>query len=335
MRLDIRYQMTFAYDRPVREAQNELRVRPRDLPWQRLLAHRLTCDPQARVLSFTDYWGTNVDHLGVVPEHGEFSLVAEAAVETRPRESVDNADAAAYGDEAFRLTHLELLAESPHVQWDDAIAAVANDAVSGSPDAEAVIRSTVAATRELLRYERDSTRIGIPLTELVQGGRGVCQDFAHLNIGLLRAVGVPARYVSGYLFAADETDLSIGAAADADANANADTARDGDTVSVQTHAWVEAAVPGSGWLAVDPTNDQPVGDRHVVIGFGRDYDDVAPVRGVYSGDGVAAVDAAVEMRRMEPVARTMTARPRRRLRPPIVESIDPAAVAAQQQQQQQ
>ncbi len=322
MRLDIRYRMQFSYDRPVREAHNELRVRPRDLPGQRLLAHRLTSDPLARVLSFTDYWGTTIDHLGLVFEHEGFEIVAEAAVETRPRLQPTNGSTAGWADEQYRLHNSEYLTASPHVQWTENIAAIANDTKAGISDATSLVQAMVAATRDVLSYERDSTRIGIPLAELVTSGRGVCQDFAHLNIGLLRAAGVPARYVSGYLFAGDETNIETGG---------------GDqSVTVQTHAWVEAALPNGEWMAIDPTNDQPVGERHVVIGFGRDYDDVAPVRGVYYGDGVPTVDATVEMRRMEPVERAMSDRPRRRLRPvPYLTAPEPDAAQQQQQQQQQ
>ncbi|MEM7272962.1 MAG: transglutaminase family protein [Actinomycetota bacterium] len=318
MRLDIRYRMTFQYDSPVREAHNELRVRPRDLPSQRLLAHRLSCDPAARILSFTDYWGTTVDHLGVVFEHDEFEIVAEAAVETRPVETPDPLPVAALDDQRFRLDHAEELAPSPHVLWDEAIAELGRDAVVGVDDLTSLVQATVEATRSVLTYERNSTRIGIPLTDLVAGGRGVCQDYAHLNIGLLRAVGVPARYVSGYLFAVDETRLDD----------------DAQVVAVQTHAWVEAGLPDGSWLPVDPTNNQPVGERHVVIGHGRDYDDVAPVRGVYAGEAVPAVDATVEIRRMNPVERMMTSRPRRRSRPAPYLAPPDAAVEAQQQQQQ-
>lgn len=317
MRLDIRYRMTFAYSSPIREAHNELRVRPRDLPQQRLLAHRVTTSPATRVMSFTDYWGTTVDHLGLLGEHEDLEIVAEAAVETRDQPDVTEFPVSIVGDDDFRHGYGELLSTSPHVGWDDEIAALARDATAGVSDLPSLVQATVGATRSILTYERASTRIGIPLSELVDGGKGVCQDYAHLNIGLLRSIGVPARYVSGYLFAVDETK--------ADDHA--------EIISVQTHAWLEAAVGDDQWLAVDPTNDQRVGERHVVIGYGRDYDDVAPVRGVYAGDVTPEVDAEVEMRRMEPIERTMTHRPRRQprsipyLRPPSLEE-------AQQQQQQ-
>lgn len=318
MRLDIRYRMSFDYDAPVREAHNELRVRPRDLPDQRLLAHRLTSDPVGRVMSFTDYWGTTVDHVGLLAEHLSFEIVAEAAVETRPAPdpAADGPDD--YLDDQVRTAEIESLRRSPHVEWDESLEEVARDATTGATSVAERVFATVQATRRLISYERDSTHIGISLADLVDGGKGVCQDYAHLNIGLLRSVGIPARYVSGYLFAVDETTLDDSA----------------DVVSVQTHAWVEAALPNGRWLPIDPTNDQTVGERHVIIGYGRDYDDVAPVRGVYAGAGRPTVEASVEMRRMEPIERSMSGRSRRRLRPVgYLASPDLSAQQAQQQQQ--
>ncbi len=319
MRLDIRYRMRFRYDGLVREAHNEVRVRPQDRPEQRLLAYRLTTIPAARVLSFTDYWGTSMDHFGHVPEHDRLEIIAETAVETRPRNPVGTAPMEALRSPGFAIGHAELLRSSPHVEWDSEIAALADATVAGAGDVQAAVVAIVATTRGILGYEPGSTRIGIPLPELVTGGRGVCQDFAHLTIGLLRAVGIPARYVSGYLFAADETSDDDG-----------DTSQ--ESVEVQTHAWVEAAIPGQGWWPVDPTNDRVVGERHVMIGAGRDYDDVAPVRGVYQGDATPEVEATVEIRRMEPVERTMTERPRRQARFQVTIPAWPDPAMDQQQQ---
>lgn len=322
MRLDIRYRMTFTYDQPVREAHNELRVRPKDTIGQRLLAHRLACDPPCRVLSFTDYWGTTVDHLGVLGEHQQLEIVAEAAVETRDQD--DPSTSPIHPDDGDHpLDNLELLSPSPHVRWDDSLEELAADVFAGTTDTETKVGAAMAASRRILTYAKDTTRIGIPLPELVAGGTGVCQDYAHLTIGLLRLGGVPARYVSGYLFAEDETVGGSGGDLDPDA------------VTVQTHAWVEAWLPNDRWLAVDPTNDQPVGRHHVVIGYGRDYDDVAPVRGIYSGPGRPEVDATVEIRRMEPVERTMGPRPRSRRSRPTPRYLSSTFDSQQSQQQQQ
>lgn len=323
MRLDIRYRLAFDYPEPVREAHNEIRVKPRDLPRQRLLADRLTCDPVARVVTFTDYWGNNVDHVGQTAEHSFLEIVAEAAVETRPTPELTSAPLSDLRSEEFYLSNIETLTESAHVELPAAIVEAGRDLVAGRGDVISAVAAVVQEVRTQLTYVSGSTPIGIPLTDLLAGGQGVCQDFSHLTIGLLRGAGVPARYVSGYLFAADET--TLGSIDDLDTS----------SIEVQTHAWVEAAVPGQGWHAVDPTNDQPVGERHVIIGFGRDYDDVAPVRGVYVGESTPIVEAAVEMRRMEPMAKVLNAptRPTNGRSPRVLPSVDP--VVAQQQQQQQ
>lgn len=320
MRLDIRYRMSFRYPEPISEAHNEIRVRPRDLPTQRLLDHRLTTDPICRVLAFTDYHGTTVEHFGYLGAHREFEIVAEAAVETRPTEPIGDAPASELSGQDFFQDHIEWLSPSTHVQWDDELTRRSLAVMAGASTVHEVVERMVGECREILTYTKNSTHIGISLAELIDGRAGVCQDFAHLLIGMLRAVGIPARYVSGYLFAADET--AIGAS--------------DVPVRVQTHAWVDAAIPGAGWLPVDPTNAQPVGERHVVIGHGRDYDDVAPVRGVYVGSAVPVVDSVVEIRRMEQIDRVMSDRPRRRgpLVPPPLPEVQDAQTAQQQQQQQ-
>jgi transglutaminase-like putative cysteine protease len=117
------------------------------------------------------------------------------------------------------------------------------------------------------------------VADVLAQGKGVCQDFSHLGIAMYRSVGIPARYVSGYLYAADQTVA---------------TAPEEPELTVQTHAWVEVLVPGHGWWALDPTNASPVGELHVKIGHGRDYEDVMPLRGVYHGG--AEHDLGVQVR---------------------------------------
>ncbi len=281
MRLGITYRMHFRYSEAVTESQNEVRVRPRDDEHQRVLSYQLTSRPVQKVLSVLDYWGTVVEHLGVRTPHTELELSAEAQVETAPRSTPSVApDPAALNEEDFRSAHLEYLVPSQHVDWvsGDVVEQRAASAVAGAESVPAMVSAVIADVRSALLYRQDCTDIGVTLSELIEGGAGVCQDFAHLALGMLRSVDVPARYVSGYLFAADETALD---------------AQDADLVSVQTHAWIEVAVPGWGWWALDPTNGGEAGERHVVIGCGRDYGDVPPVRGVFTGSGVAAVDAEV------------------------------------------
>ena len=281
MRLGIAYRMHFRYSEPVTESQNEVRVRPLHDEYQRVLSYRLTSRPELQVLPLSDYWGTAVEHLGIRTPHTELELLAEATVETEPR-PVPGEDVAAAMliDPDFQIAHLEFLAPSQHVQWASGgtVEQRAASAVAGESAVQGMVRAVVADVRGALAYRQGVTDIGVTLTEVLEGGAGVCQDFAHLATGMLRSAGIPARYVSGYLFAADETALD---------------AEDSDAVSVQTHAWIEAALPGWGWWALDPTNGGAVGERHVVIGRGRDYGDVPPVRGAFTGSGTAEVDAEV------------------------------------------
>ncbi len=320
MRLDITYRMHFRYSKPVRESQNEVRVRPRHDRWQRVLSSGLAVQPAARVLQAHDYWGTSVDHLGIRTEHPALELVAESSVETLPRPTpAADAPLAALADFDFRSAHFEYLEPSEHVRWwpGDGVAERAAAAAKAARSAREVLAAVQAEVRGALRYEPETTDIGVSLADLLAGGVGVCQDFAHLAIGMLRCSGVPARYVSGYLFAADETSTAQETA---------------EVVSVQTHAWVEAALPGVGWCSLDPTNGGQVGERHVVIGHGRDYGDVPPVRGAFMGTATAEVEAEVVIGRLPESEPQASAGPNSR---PRVLVQEPASVARSSQFQQQ
>ena len=316
MRLDICYRTTFAFDAPVRESQNELRACPVTDGRQQLLSYRVTVEPSARMLSFTDYWGTRVDHFGVTGAHGGLEVMAESSVDTHdPPPIASTSPMESLGDPDFLNQHDEYLKPTRHTHWDEAMASEAQRlaATSGPnvPDTVALLNQFAAAQ---LDYRPDSTEIGQPIADILSEGVGVCQDYAHLAVALCRSIGIPARYVSGYLFSSDDRTGSI----------------DGDLVQVQTHAWFEAAIPGWGWLPLDPTNQLAVGRQHVKIGHGRDYDDVPPLRGVYSGPGTPEVAASVEIRRMDP-ARQHTAP----MQPSLLGTIKAPRTREQQQQQQQ
>lgn len=316
MRLDIRYRTVFEYDELVRESQNELRACPVSNDRQQLLAYRVTTSPSARTLSYTDYWGTRVDHFGVRGAHVQLEVIAEAAVDTSPRTPISAMpplDSA--GDPDFRDLHGEFLERTRHTDWGPGVEQASNRVVElNAPDLVRVVVALSGLVGEVLDYEPGSTSIGEPVEQVLAGGKGVCQDYAHLAVALCRSIGVPARYVSGYLFTSND----------------ATGALDADLVRVQTHAWFEAAIPGVGWLPLDPTNRLEVGHQHVKIGHGRDYDDVPPLRGSFSGPGTPGVDAVVEMRRMDPNRQPATL-----VQPSAPRALEVQRVREQQQQQQQ
>ncbi|HEX4979614.1 MAG TPA: transglutaminase family protein [Acidimicrobiales bacterium] len=294
MRFDINYRTTFSYDDLVRESQNELRACPAADELQQLVSYRVSTVPPARVLSFTDYWGTRVDAFGVRVPHLFLEVTAEASVETRPRPLlVSTAPAESLVEESFVDAHAEYLAPSAHADWGRGVEDLAARAVVvAGDDVTSQVLAVHRAASAALTYEAGATYVGVDVEDVLAGRAGVCQDYAHLAIAMCRSRGIPARYVSGYMFTVSDATGEDAA---------------GDVVTVQTHAWFEAAVPGVGWIALDPTNRQQVAERHVKIGHGRDYDDVLPLRGVFSGATDASVSAVVEIRRATPGTRPAVA----------------------------
>lgn len=316
MRLDICYRTRFTFDSSVRESQNELRACPVSDERQQLLDYRVSVEPSARMLSFTDYWGTRVDHFGVTESHTNLEFVAEASVETQDPPALSAAsEMELLGDPGFLNEHDEFLKPTRHTDWDEAMAQQARElATANGSDVASAVSQLNDFVGDRLAYEPGATEIGQPIADVLANGVGVCQDYAHLAVALCRSIGIPARYVSGYLFSSNDRTGSI----------------EGDFIRVQTHAWFEAAVPGQGWLPLDPTNRLAVGRQHVKIGHGRDYDDVPPLRGVYSGPGTPEVEASVEIRRMNPAHQPSTL-----MRPSLLAAVKAPRTREQQQQQQQ
>ncbi len=288
MRLEIRYVNEFAYQEPAWESHNLLRACPADDGHQELITYQVAVTPAARIHSYTDYWGTRVDEFGIVEPHTRLRVEAESTVETTEPSFPDRGGSLDSLD-TVRGELSSYLRPSPHAVWDELIEERTRDAISGVTDVvDASLAISDAATRSL-DYVPGATFVGMDLTDVLAQGKGVCQDFAHLGIGMYRSIGIPARYVSGYLYAADQTRA---------------VAPDEAELSVQTHAWVEVFVPGHGWWALDPTNNQTVGELHVKIGHGRDYEDVMPLRGVYHGgfEHDLGVHVDISRERLSPMA---------------------------------
>ena len=296
MRLDIRYRCAFEYGALVHESQNELRACPVSDAHQTLVGYRVSTSPASRIFSFEDYWGSRVDTFGVREPHIFLEVLAEATVETRSTPLLTTSPLLdALQEPSFVEEHWEYLERTPHADWTATLADEAQAQLDlTGPE---VVSATLGIHRRvgaLLSYKPGSTYVGVDVDDVLERGEGVCQDYAHLAVAMCRSVGIPARYVSGYLFTSrDDTGEDV----------------DGDEVTVQTHAWFEAAVPGVGWLALDPTNRQAVGLRHVKIAHGRDYDDVSPLRGTYSGPKNATLEVSVEMRRLAAVSASTPSHP--------------------------
>lgn len=286
MRFDLFYRTRFRYSALVSESQNEVRAAPVDDDHQRVLSYRIDPTPAARVLQYTDSWGTRVDSFGVRNAHDHLVVTVSASVETvPPMLRPMTAPLRALATPEFVGLHWEYLQPTRHTTASAPVVSLARTCLESADDVGDVISCMTGWVGSELAYEPGATTIGVTTDEVLDRRAGVCQDFSHLLVAMCRAVGIPARYVSGYFFAASDDAPALD--------------EELHTVVVQTHAWVEVAVPGAGWFAVDPTNLQPVAERHIVIGRGREYDDVPPFRGVYTGEAEAEVTATVTIRRLD------------------------------------
>jgi transglutaminase-like putative cysteine protease len=277
MRIDIRYVSSFTYDTEVADSHNTLRACPTTDARQRLVAYHVEVDPAADVVTTFDYWGTRVDSFGVNAPHTRLTVAATSTVETLDSPAPDDSP----HDGRISAMWSEFTSPSQHVRWDGAVEEFAQDAVSGAAAAPARALALMKAVGAHMTYTHGATEIGTSVAEVLANGKGVCQDYSHLMIAAARCVGIPARYVSGYLYSKDSTKGTV---------------PQEEEIDVKTHAWVEIEIPGHGWWGLDPTNQLVVGERHVKIGHGRDYEDVTPLRGVFHGRGSdTGLDVSVKM----------------------------------------
>lgn len=276
-RLRIKHVTGFRYDGDVTASYNEARMLPVTSEGQLVLYANLEVFPNSLNHSYVDYWGTRVSSFEILTSHDELSLTATSLVEVRPRDHHErHLDWAALGTEMERATSfVEQLVQTPPTAPPDSVAAIARDAIASNSPCDAAL-AICTAIGEQIEYVPGSTGVHTTAAEAWSQKKGVCQDIAHLAIGALRSVGIPARYVSGYLHPDPDAVL-------------------GQTVVGESHAWVEWFC--GDWRGYDPTNLIDIGDRHVAVGRGRDYNDVAPLRGVYAGQHASTLFVTVEITR--------------------------------------
>jgi transglutaminase-like putative cysteine protease len=270
MKLAIEHQTIFTYDQPVRESVGELRLCPRDEADQRCLSFQLTTEPHTVINLIVDRFGNAVHAYSVLPAHNRLVVTATSLVETSQSPLIA----------APSLTLLEqrdFLSASPYVPGDAELAAFARTQAPAGAGAEATALALSAAIYEQFEYQPGSTDISTTAAAVLAGRRGVCQDFAHLLIALCRSLGLPARYVSGYLY-------------DAKLRPNA---------IVASHAWIEVFLEDRGWLGLDPTHNRPAGPDYVRAAIGRDYADATPARGVFQGRARESLEVRVRVRAAE------------------------------------
>ena len=281
----IHYTTEYRYAEPVSDNLNALRVRPATTTTQRCDELHVRIDPESRLGRYTDYFGTEVIEFGISAPHSLLTIDVRArAVTTPPAEPPDSPWAALQSPGYQEAAGEFLLASIPEPRNGSLGELFALGELATPLEAVDALCTLIP---DRFEYRRGVTYVGSTVEDLLRAGGGVCQDFVHLALILLRRQGIAARYVSGYLFAAPPDGGS-------------------DSIEVDTHAWVEALLPDGGeraepvWVGVDPTNRVRAGESYVKIGHGRRYDDVPPTKGVYRGGGPAELSASVVMTRLDP-----------------------------------
>lgn len=276
----IRHITRFAYEAPISESVMEARMQPQTDANQRCIQFSLSTVPVSRVLMYQDHDGNIIHHFGIPAVHSRLTLTAEALVEVGPAPLVPYD----LGDDAWaRLDQLtasgefwEYLNASPFAKRTPLLDEFTKEIrIERGADPLVTLRRLTTEIYDRFEYSPKSTRVDSPIDEALQARKGVCQDFAHIMIAMTRHLGVPARYVSGYLFHNERSDRSV---------------------ESSTHAWLEAYLPDIGWVGFDPTNNKLTEDRHIRVATGRDYADVPPTRGVFRGNSAVRSELSVAVR---------------------------------------
>jgi len=285
MIFEITHLTNYTYGHPAAEAYGEARLTPPDLDSQKVLEHHIVIDPDTKTSTYIDHYNNTVHFFSLPYRHKKLSVANQIVVETRPVElptsslelsvqEVRQIFSSALTDIFDFLQPTEIVEIGKEaVQW-------ARKYLRGDVPLGEGLQKLNEAIHDSFDYKKGSTDNSTPLAAIWKEKKGVCQDFAHVGLSILRTAGLPARYVCGYI----ETDppkagskALIGA--------------------VATHAWIEVLVPGMKWVAIDPTNRQWCNERYVAVSFGRDFRDATPLRGTFKGSGGQVMNVKVFMKR--------------------------------------
>jgi transglutaminase-like putative cysteine protease len=278
-RLRIKHMTGFKYGGEVTASYNEARMLPTSGDGQLVLYSNLEILPMSAHHTYLDYWGSRVSSFEILTPHRELALTATSLVEVRPRDhpqhEVSWADLGVAAELA--IEYVEQRKQTKRTEPPAEVVALARTIAESTDDPCEAALAICVKIGESVEYMQGVTGVHTTAAEAWTHRKGVCQDIAHLALGALRSVGIPARYVSGYLHPKPNAGI-------------------GETVAGESHAWVEWFC-GDQWRGFDPTNQIAIGDRHVAVGRGRDYNDVPPLRGVYAGPFKSVLFVTVEITR--------------------------------------
>jgi transglutaminase-like putative cysteine protease len=319
MYYNIRHVTRFRYSAPISESIMEVRIQPRSENNQHCLDFRLHTSPRAHIMSYRGEFGNRVHHFDVPNYHSQLTITAAALVDISPPDEIPMALDTHAWEEIDQLTaddeYWDFLKPSRFAAPSGLLYAFMREhAIQRRDDPLTVLRDLNTTIYQTFEYMPKATRVDSPIDDALRLRRGVCQDFAHIMITLVRQLGIPCRYVSGYLFHQSHNRAS--ASSDA------------------THAWVEALLPSLGWIGLDPTNNTLANERHIRVAIGRDYADVPPTRGIFRGKAESELSVTVRVTPADvPPDADLLAESE--WQPSPLSGYDPATGQQQQPQQQQ
>jgi transglutaminase-like putative cysteine protease len=272
MKWEIKHLTRYEYASPVKDSFNDVRVSPISNEHQIVKSFFLRILPATRLQKYNDFYGNTVHHFEIPENHSTLNIESDAIVETKPPPLLAEDALVAPANEITKETScFDFLQASQFVDVNPEIWRLAVDVTHGITDLWQRSLTIMRFVHTRLVYQPNSTNVHTHMRQALEQGRGVCQDFAHVTLGLCRCLQIPARYVSGYL--ATET-------------------------ASATHAWVEVFVPGVGWRALDPTHNRQTDATYIKLGTGRDYHDVSPVSGYYKGTIERKMQVTVKIRQV-------------------------------------
>ena len=277
-RLRVVHSTGFRYEGEVSASYNEARMLPSHGDGQFVLSSHIDVSPTSSQYNYVDYWGSRVSAIEVITPHRELTITANSLVEVgaRPHDEHVLDWAGLEVVAASRAEFVEQTVQTRRTAPPDDLVELARGIAEGIGDPCQAAHEICRTIGEAMQYMAGVSTVNSVASEAWTDRKGVCQDIAHVALGALRSVGIPARYVSGYLHPRPSAEI-------------------GETVVGESHAWVEWFC--GGWRGWDPTNLIDIGDRHVIVGRGRDYDDVPPMRGVFAGSSGSSLFVKVELTR--------------------------------------
>jgi len=279
----IRHITSFSYEPAVGESVMEVRLQPRSDTRQRCLTSSIHVAPRANVMVYRDFYGNAVHHFDIPGKHQSIEVVSEATVEMLPRLDVESMEQSSWKelDELVdQSDYLEMLMPSQYARPSDLLSGLQREfGLEGRGEPLALLKELNSLIYERFDYAPNTTRVDSPIEEALESYQGVCQDFAHIMIAMVRQLRIPCRYVSGYLYHEDKCHDRSPAGA--------------------SHAWVEAYLGEAGWVEFDPTNNLLGCERHIRVAVGRDYADVPPTRGVHRGEAESELRVLVTVSQVD------------------------------------